>query len=109
MLKEVNASAFVVDTREELAGLPENERDMIRRLDWLALIRHGAIFFVLEKLVLWRHFHLEDLEGVTPAARPLNDVPAPPRVRTIPVHAAVAHRAAPAISRAPAGTVRGPR
>ena len=23
---------------------------MIRRLDWLALIRHGAIFFVLEKL-----------------------------------------------------------
>ncbi|MEN9704349.1 MAG: hypothetical protein RLZZ393_228 [Pseudomonadota bacterium] len=34
----------------ELAGLPENERDMIRRLDWLALIRHGAIFFVLEKL-----------------------------------------------------------
>jgi gallate dioxygenase len=34
----------------ELAGLPELERDMIRRLDWLALIRHGAIFFVLEKL-----------------------------------------------------------
>jgi gallate dioxygenase len=34
----------------EQAGLPENERDMIRRLDWLALIRHGAIFFVLEKL-----------------------------------------------------------
>ncbi|MFM1886404.1 MAG: hypothetical protein RL026_1561 [Pseudomonadota bacterium] len=34
----------------EQAGLPEVERDMIRRLDWLALIRHGAIFFVLEKL-----------------------------------------------------------
>lgn len=27
------------------------------------------LFFILEKLVLWRHFHLEDLEGVTPAAR----------------------------------------
>jgi gallate dioxygenase len=34
----------------EERGLPENERDMIRRRDWLALIRHGAIFFVLEKL-----------------------------------------------------------
>jgi gallate dioxygenase len=34
----------------EEAGLPENERDMIRRRDWQALIRHGAIFFVLEKL-----------------------------------------------------------
>jgi zinc and cadmium transporter len=27
------------------------------------------LFFILEKLVLWRHFHLEDLEGATPAAR----------------------------------------
>jgi gallate dioxygenase len=29
--------------------LPEEERDMIRRRDWQALIRYGAIFFVLEK------------------------------------------------------------
>ena len=34
----------------EEAGLPQEERDMIRRRDWQALIRHGAIFFVLEKL-----------------------------------------------------------
>lgn len=27
------------------------------------------LFFILEKLVLWRHFHLEDLEGATPAVR----------------------------------------
>jgi gallate dioxygenase len=32
------------------AGLPENERDLIRRRDWRALIRYGASFFVLEKL-----------------------------------------------------------
>ena len=30
--------------------LPENERDMLRRLDWQALIRYGVIFFMLEKL-----------------------------------------------------------
>ena len=32
------------------AGLTEEERDMIRRLDWRALIRYGASFFTLEKL-----------------------------------------------------------
>jgi len=30
--------------------LPEVERDMLRRLDWQALIRYGVIFFMLEKL-----------------------------------------------------------
>jgi gallate dioxygenase len=34
----------------ERAGLGAEERDMIRRRDWQALIRYGAIFFVLEKL-----------------------------------------------------------
>jgi len=34
----------------EEAGLTENERDMIRRLDWRAMIQYGAIFFLLEKL-----------------------------------------------------------
>jgi gallate dioxygenase len=33
----------------EAAGLPENERDMIRRRDWRALIQYGVIFFMLEK------------------------------------------------------------
>lgn len=30
-------------------GLSEEERDMIRRRDWRALMQYGAIFFVLEK------------------------------------------------------------
>jgi len=34
----------------EAAGLPEHERDMIRRRAWRELIHHGAIFFLLEKL-----------------------------------------------------------
>ncbi|MDB5662344.1 MAG: protocatechuate 3,4-dioxygenase [Sphingomonas bacterium] len=45
-------AAFMADEESAFAkaGLPEQERDMIRRRDWQALIRHGAIFFVLEKL-----------------------------------------------------------
>jgi gallate dioxygenase len=33
----------------EQAGLTEEERDMVRRRDWRALIRYGVIFFMLEK------------------------------------------------------------
>jgi len=33
----------------EEAGLTEEERDMVRRRDWRALIRYGVIFFMLEK------------------------------------------------------------
>jgi gallate dioxygenase len=32
------------------AGLSEPERDLVRRRDWLGLIRYGVIFFLLEKL-----------------------------------------------------------
>lgn len=31
-------------------GLNEEEKDMLRQLDWRALIRYGVIFFLLEKL-----------------------------------------------------------
>jgi gallate dioxygenase len=31
-------------------GLTEEEKDMVRRLDWRAMIRYGVIFFILEKL-----------------------------------------------------------
>ena len=31
-------------------GLTEEERDMVRRLDWRAMIHYGVIFFMLEKL-----------------------------------------------------------
>ncbi len=34
----------------EDAGLTEEERDMLRRRDWRALIHYGVIFFMLEKL-----------------------------------------------------------
>lgn len=34
----------------EVAGLSEEERDLIRRRDWRGLIHYGVIFFVLEKL-----------------------------------------------------------
>jgi gallate dioxygenase len=34
----------------EKAQLSDQERDMIRRRDWRALMQYGAIFFVLEKL-----------------------------------------------------------
>jgi gallate dioxygenase len=34
----------------EEAGLTEEERDMVRRLDWRGMIRYGVIFFMLEKL-----------------------------------------------------------
>jgi gallate dioxygenase len=38
------------ETAFEQAGLSAPERDMIRRLDWRAMMQYGAIFFVLEKL-----------------------------------------------------------
>jgi gallate dioxygenase len=38
------------DAAFETAGLSAEERDMLRRRDWRALIRYGAIFFGLEKL-----------------------------------------------------------
>ena len=31
-------------------GLSEQEKDMLRRLDWRAMIHYGVIFFMLEKL-----------------------------------------------------------
>ena len=34
----------------EKAGLSQEERRMVRGLDWAALIRYGASFFCLEKL-----------------------------------------------------------
>jgi gallate dioxygenase len=34
----------------ERGKLTEHEKDMLRRLDWRALIQYGVIFFILEKL-----------------------------------------------------------
>jgi gallate dioxygenase len=38
------------DSTYEEAGLTQEERDMITRRDWQAMIRYGVIFFLLEKL-----------------------------------------------------------
>ncbi len=38
------------ETAFEQAELTEEERDMVRRRDWRAMIRYGVIFFMLEKL-----------------------------------------------------------
>ena len=45
-------AAFLADPGSEFerAGLSDVERDLVARRDWRGLIRHGAIFFVLEKL-----------------------------------------------------------
>src|SRR5262249_8005369 len=44
--------AFLADPEAQFAaaGLTEEERDMVRRRDWRALIHYGVIFFLLEKL-----------------------------------------------------------
>ncbi len=51
--------------------LNEEEKDMLRRLDWRALIRYGVIFFILEKLAaavgttnqhIYAHMRGESLE-----------------------------------------------
>jgi gallate dioxygenase len=41
---------FLEDPERAMQGLTEQERDMVRRLDWKALQDHGASFFCLEKL-----------------------------------------------------------
>jgi gallate dioxygenase len=46
--------AFLEDPERAMQGLTEQERDMVRRLDWKALQDHGASFFCLEKLARTR-------------------------------------------------------
>jgi gallate dioxygenase len=45
-------AAFLADPEAlfERNGLSEVERDLVRRRDWIGLIRYGVIFFMLEKL-----------------------------------------------------------
>ncbi len=52
LIEPANRAAFSADPESafEQASLTEPERDMIRRLDWRAMMQYGAIFFVLEKL-----------------------------------------------------------
>ena len=41
---------FLEDPEAAMQGLTEQEKDMVRRLDWKALQDYGASFFCLEKL-----------------------------------------------------------
>jgi gallate dioxygenase len=47
--KEVR-DVFQSDPEKAMQGLSEEEKGMVRRLDWRALQDHGASFFCLEKL-----------------------------------------------------------
>jgi gallate dioxygenase len=46
--------ALLEDPENAMQGLTEQERDMVRRLDWKALQDYGASFFCLEKLARTR-------------------------------------------------------
>ena len=41
---------FLENPEEAMKGLSDQEKDMVRRLDWKALMDYGASFFCLEKL-----------------------------------------------------------
>lgn len=52
LIQPENRKRFLSDPEPmfEAAALTEQERDMVRRRDWRALIQYGVIFFLLEKL-----------------------------------------------------------
>ncbi len=52
MVEPSHREAFLSDPEAsfEVAGLTEEERDLIRRRDWRGLMHYGVIFFMLEKL-----------------------------------------------------------
>jgi gallate dioxygenase len=50
LTKKGNRELFLKDPDAAMQGLSEEERDMVKRLDWKALQDYGASFFCLEKL-----------------------------------------------------------
>jgi len=52
LIQPENRKRFLADPEPMFAaaGLTTEERDMVRRRDWRALIQYGVIFFLLEKL-----------------------------------------------------------
>lgn len=52
LIKPEFRKQFLADPEPLFAahGLTDNERDMVRRRDWRALLQYGVIFFLLEKL-----------------------------------------------------------
>ena len=52
MVRPEHRQKFLADpeTSFQQAGLTEEEKDLVRRRDWRAMIHYGVIFFMLEKL-----------------------------------------------------------
>jgi gallate dioxygenase len=50
LTKAEKRKVFLENPEQAMRDLNEEERDMIRRLDWKALQDYGASFFCLEKL-----------------------------------------------------------
>ena len=52
MVKPAHREAFLADPEAAFAraGLSVEEADLVRRRDWQGMMRHGVIFFMLEKL-----------------------------------------------------------
>jgi gallate dioxygenase len=48
--KAENRKRFLEHPDEAMQGLTEEEKDLVKRLDWKALQDYGASFFCLEKL-----------------------------------------------------------
>ena len=51
MIQAEARNEYVEDAEKAMsdAGLTDSEKDMVRRLDWIGLVRYGVNFFVLEK------------------------------------------------------------
>ena len=71
LVHEKNRKLFIDKPEEAMHGLSDQEKDMVRRLDWKALQDYGASFFCLEKLArakgvsnpqMVAHFRGETLE-----------------------------------------------
>jgi gallate dioxygenase len=72
LIRRERRELFLQDPNIAMKDLTEEERDMVRRLDWKALQDYGASFFCLEKLARTKgvsnpemvaHFRGETLEA----------------------------------------------
>ena len=71
LISKETRALFLSKPEEAMQGLTEQEKDMVRRMDWKAMQDYGASFFCLEKLARTKgvsnpemvaHFRGETLE-----------------------------------------------
>jgi len=71
LISKERRAHFLSNPEAAMQGLSEDEKDMVRRLDWKAMQDYGASFFCLEKLARTKgvsnpemvaHFRGETLE-----------------------------------------------